>query len=100
MQRHRGTCRAAGRVCSRRAGPGDGLVVHDAGAYCMSMASNYNLKVRCVLYVKDLAVAVRPACWRGLMRRTWRSHAVVVRHSSRSGRVLGRVWRLARCRAA
>lgn len=26
--------------------PGDGLVVHDAGAYCMSMASTYNLKMR------------------------------------------------------
>ena len=25
---------------------GDGLVVHDAGAYCMAMASNYNLKLR------------------------------------------------------
>ncbi|KAL3651186.1 hypothetical protein CASFOL_004188 [Castilleja foliolosa] len=25
---------------------GDGLVVHDAGAYCMSMASTYNLKMR------------------------------------------------------
>jgi diaminopimelate decarboxylase len=24
---------------------GDGLVVHDAGAYCMAMASTYNLKV-------------------------------------------------------
>ena len=27
-------------------GPGDGLVVHDAGAYCMAMASTYNLKMR------------------------------------------------------
>ncbi|KAG2274103.1 hypothetical protein Bca52824_056658 [Brassica carinata] len=27
-------------------GPGAGLVVHDAGAYCMSMASTYNLKMR------------------------------------------------------
>ena len=25
---------------------GTGLVVHDAGAYCMSMASTYNLKMR------------------------------------------------------
>ncbi|XP_002990752.2 diaminopimelate decarboxylase 2, chloroplastic [Selaginella moellendorffii] len=25
---------------------GDGIVVHDAGAYCMSMASTYNLKMR------------------------------------------------------
>jgi diaminopimelate decarboxylase len=25
---------------------GDGLVVHDAGAYCMAMASTYNLKMR------------------------------------------------------
>lgn len=25
---------------------GDGLVVMDAGAYCMSMASTYNLKMR------------------------------------------------------
>jgi Pyridoxal-dependent decarboxylase, C-terminal sheet domain len=24
---------------------GDGLVVHDAGAYCMAMASTYNLQV-------------------------------------------------------
>ena len=24
---------------------GDGLIVMDAGAYCMSMASNYNLKL-------------------------------------------------------
>lgn len=29
-----------------RAGKGDGLVVHDAGAYCMAMASTYNLKMR------------------------------------------------------
>lgn len=26
-------------------GAGDGLVVMDAGAYCMSMASSYNLKL-------------------------------------------------------
>lgn len=26
--------------------PGSGLVVHDAGAYCMAMASTYNLKMR------------------------------------------------------
>ena len=26
--------------------PGEGLVVHDAGAYCMAMASTYNLKMR------------------------------------------------------
>lgn len=25
---------------------GEGLVVHDAGAYCMAMASTYNLKMR------------------------------------------------------
>lgn len=25
---------------------GAGLVVHDAGAYCMAMASTYNLKMR------------------------------------------------------
>ncbi len=25
---------------------GDGLVVHDAGAYCMAMASSYNLQMR------------------------------------------------------
>lgn len=25
---------------------GDGLVVHDAGAYCMAMASTYNLQMR------------------------------------------------------
>lgn len=29
-----------------RAAPGAGLVVHDAGAYCMAMASTYNLKMR------------------------------------------------------
>jgi len=26
--------------------PGAGLVVHDAGAYCMTMASTYNLQMR------------------------------------------------------
>ena len=26
--------------------PGAGLVVHDAGAYCMAMASTYNLQMR------------------------------------------------------
>ena len=26
--------------------PGAGLVVHDAGAYCMAMASTYNLQAR------------------------------------------------------
>ena len=26
--------------------PGDGLIVHDAGAYCMAMASVYNLRLR------------------------------------------------------
>ena len=31
-----------------RPAAGDGLVVHDAGAYCMAMASTYNLQV-CVL---------------------------------------------------
>ena len=25
---------------------GDGVIVHDAGAYCMAMASTYNLKMR------------------------------------------------------
>ncbi len=30
----------------RNAGAGAGLVVHDAGAYCMAMASTYNLKMR------------------------------------------------------
>jgi diaminopimelate decarboxylase len=25
---------------------GDGIVVHDAGAYCMAMASTYNLRMR------------------------------------------------------
>ena len=29
---------------------GDGLIVHDTGAYCQSMASNYNLKLRCAEY--------------------------------------------------
>ncbi|EFJ40777.1 DAP decarboxylase [Volvox carteri f. nagariensis] len=33
--------------------PGDGLVVHDAGAYCMSMASNYNLKMRPAEYLVE-----------------------------------------------
>jgi diaminopimelate decarboxylase len=34
--------------------PGDGLLVHDAGAYCMAMASTYNLKMRPAEYwVKD-----------------------------------------------
>ncbi|KXZ55005.1 hypothetical protein GPECTOR_3g169 [Gonium pectorale] len=32
---------------------GDGLVVHDAGAYCMSMASNYNLKMRPAEYLVE-----------------------------------------------
>ncbi|GIL60438.1 hypothetical protein Vafri_15029 [Volvox africanus] len=32
---------------------GDGLVVHDAGAYCMSMASNYNLKMRPAEYMVE-----------------------------------------------
>lgn len=33
---------------------GDGLVVHDAGAYCMAMASSYNLQMRPAEYwVKD-----------------------------------------------
>lgn len=27
-----------------RPAAGDGLVVHDAGAYCMAMASTYNLQ--------------------------------------------------------
>lgn len=33
--------------------PGDGIVVHDAGAYCMSMASNYNLKMRPAEYLVE-----------------------------------------------
>ncbi|KAG2494010.1 hypothetical protein HYH03_007937 [Edaphochlamys debaryana] len=32
---------------------GDGIVVHDAGAYCMSMASNYNLKMRPAEYLVE-----------------------------------------------
>eukprot|EP00798_Chlamydomonas_sp_ICE-L_P011475 gene11475-34191_t len=33
---------------------GDGIVVHDAGAYCMTMASTYNLKMRpCEYWVED-----------------------------------------------
>ena len=32
---------------------GDGLVVLDAGAYCMSMASTYNLKMRPAEYWVD-----------------------------------------------
>jgi diaminopimelate decarboxylase len=49
--------RAAGPVCESadflgkerelpEPAAGDGLVVHDAGAYCMAMASTYNLQVR------------------------------------------------------
>jgi diaminopimelate decarboxylase len=34
-------------------GAGDGLVVHDAGAYCMTMASTYNLKMRPAEYWVD-----------------------------------------------
>ena len=34
-------------------GAGDGLVVHDAGAYCMAMASTYNLKMRPAEYWVD-----------------------------------------------
>lgn len=37
---------AAGPVHPRLPEPGAGLVVHDAGAYCMAMASTYNLKMR------------------------------------------------------
>ena len=29
---------------------GDGLIVFDAGAYCQSMASSYNLHMRCAEY--------------------------------------------------
>lgn len=37
---------------------GDGLVVHDAGAYCMAMASTYNLQMRPAEYwVVDGSVA-------------------------------------------
>ncbi len=36
-----------------RTGAGDGLVVHDAGAYCMTMASTYNLKMRPAEYWVD-----------------------------------------------
>ncbi|KAG2425345.1 hypothetical protein HXX76_013759 [Chlamydomonas incerta] len=32
---------------------GDGIVVHDAGAYCMSMASNYNLKMKPAEYMVE-----------------------------------------------
>ena len=38
-------CRLTFSACMRT-GQGDGLVVHDAGAYCMCMASTYNLKLR------------------------------------------------------
>ena len=31
--------------------PGAGLVVHDAGAYCMAMASTYNLQARVYIYI-------------------------------------------------
>ena len=39
--------------------PGDGLLVHDAGAYCMSMASTYNLKLRPPEYWVDEAGGVK-----------------------------------------
>ena len=32
---------------------GTGLIVHDAGAYCMSMASTYNLRMRPAEYWVD-----------------------------------------------
>ena len=35
---------SAPHCCAAEAGAG--LVVHDAGAYCMAMASTYNLKMR------------------------------------------------------
>merc|ERR1711934_650078 len=35
--------------------PGTGLIVHDAGAYCMSMASTYNLRMRPAEYWVDNA---------------------------------------------
>jgi diaminopimelate decarboxylase len=34
------------RALPREPKAGEGLVVHDAGAYCMAMASTYNLKMR------------------------------------------------------
>lgn len=38
--------------------PGMGLVVHDAGAYCMAMASTYNLKMRPPEYWVDVEGSV------------------------------------------
>ncbi|WOK94186.1 putative diaminopimelate decarboxylase, chloroplastic [Canna indica] len=38
---------------------GAGLVVHDAGAYCMSMASTYNLKMRPAEYWVDNGSVVK-----------------------------------------
>ncbi|TXG64589.1 hypothetical protein EZV62_011583 [Acer yangbiense] len=42
---------------------GAGLVVHDAGAYCMSMASTYNLKMRPPEYWDELFVRIQ---WKSL----------------------------------
>lgn len=56
---------------------GDGLVVHDAGAYCMAMASTYNLKMRPAEYwvadghLKQIrsdqirSACTVPGCYRG-----------------------------------
>lgn len=41
-----GCCGVAGKMIILFCLQGAGLVVHDAGAYCMSMASTYNLKMR------------------------------------------------------
>lgn len=38
-----------------RPAAGEGLVVHDAGAYCMAMASTYNLQMRPAEYWVDEA---------------------------------------------
>ena len=70
-RRHRGQ----GRVPARRRAPGDLVAVPGTGAYCRSMASNYNHALRPpVIAVRDGEVAgpacggrPRTTCW----RRTW-----------------------------
>lgn len=47
-------------ICLHCADKGDGLVVHDAGAYCMAMASTYNLKARCF---SNFGLALLLACF-------------------------------------
>ena len=42
-----------------RPAAGEGLVVHDAGAYCMAMASTYNLQMRPAEYWVDEAGSLK-----------------------------------------